>query len=252
MRAQTTYTELLPSTDLAELIDSFWKHENLSEHQEETIIFPDSFAKLIIVVINGKIQRYFFTGVWTEQKAFMVPPRSMVFGCRLKVLAPEFLFNQSFSQIKDAIKPVELGFLKVQRLDLSNFETLVNQWQHELRLQRINKEIGSNKLRLSQLLYTAKGALSATEVSEQIYWSNRQINRYLNKWLGLSLKKYLNIQKCYQSYMHIRNGELQPKEDYFDQAHFIKEVKKHTGETPTELFKEQNDRFIQLKNIKEK
>ena len=85
-----------------------------------------------------------------------------------------------------------------------------------------------------------------------MFWTNRQINRYLNKYLGVSLKKYLNIQKCYESYIQIRQSFFSPEKDYFDQAHFIKEIIKHTGETPTTLYKEQNDRFIQLKNIKRK
>ena len=97
-----------------------------------------------------------------------------------------------------------------------------------------------------------KGNISASEVSQQIYWTNRQINRYLNKYLGVSLKKYLNVQKCYEAYIQIREGKFYPEGDYFDQAHFIREVKKHTGQTPKALFEKQNDRFIQLKNIKRK
>jgi AraC-like DNA-binding protein len=97
-----------------------------------------------------------------------------------------------------------------------------------------------------------EGDISAEEVSNQIFWSNRQINRYLNKYLGVSLKKYLNIQKCYAAYIQIREGRFFPEKGYYDQAHFIREIKKHTNQTPKELYQEQNDRFIQLKNIDKK
>ena len=70
--------------------------------------------------------------------------------------------------------------------------------------------------------------------------------------MGVSLKAYLNIQKCYSSYFHIRDGEFYPTNEYFDQSHFIREIKKHTGKTPKELYKKQNDRFIQLKFIQRK
>ncbi len=96
------------------------------------------------------------------------------------------------------------------------------------------------------------GDISAEEVSNQINWSNRQINRYLNKYLGVSLKTYLNIQKCHSSYFHISKGEFYPSNNYFDQPHFIREIKKHTGKTPKEIYKNQNDRFIQLKFTKRK
>lgn len=33
---------------------------------------------------------------------------------------------------------------------------------------------------------------------------------------------------------------------YFDQAHFIKEIKKYTEKTPRELSKNENVRFLQL------
>ena len=93
------------------------------------------------------------------------------------------------------------------------------------------------------------GNITATEASNQIYWTNRQINRYLNKYVGVSLKKYLLIQKCYQSYLQIRKGDFYPDKGFYDQPHFIREIKKHTGETPTSLNEKQNDRFIQLTRI---
>lgn len=127
MKPKSTYYEILPSEDLSELIDSFWNHENLSDQPEEMTIFPDSYAKIIFVIADNKIQRYFFTGIWTEQKEFSSPPHSQSIGCRLKILAPEFLFNQSFAPLIDSVKQLELGFLNIERFDLKNFETLVDQ-----------------------------------------------------------------------------------------------------------------------------
>ena len=75
------------------------------------------------------------------------------------------------------------------------------------------------------------------------------MGRYLNKYLGVSLKTYLNIQKVYAAYIQIRNGEFFPNDGFYDQAHFIREIKKHTGETPSTLHGNLDDRFIQLKNI---
>ena len=80
-------------------------------------------------------------------------------------------------------------------------------------------------------------------------WSNRQINRYLNKYIGVSLKKYLNVQRVYAAYIHIREGKLKPSARFYDQSHYIKQIKQHTGHTPGQLYKEIDDRFIQLKHI---
>ena len=243
------YQEIKPSKELQDVVHSFWMHLNPSETSESFTIFPDSFFKLIFYVTNSRITNYFMTGLWAEQKEVVCPPNSSTFGCRLNILAPEFLIDSEVASILNSVKQCGLDYLNINKFDLSDFSAVVRQWEGELLRIRPLKEIPGNKLRLSQLLYKMNGSITATEVSDQIYWTNRQINRYFNKYLGVSLKKYLNIQKCYESYLQIREGKFSPEKDFFDQAHFIREVKKHTGETPTSLYKQQNDRFIQLKNI---
>lgn len=251
MKEEHTYQEIKPSKDLEELVHSFWTHNTINKPQEMTI-FPDSFFKLIFYVSKGRIRNYFMVGLWTDPKEIVVPPETFVFGCRLKILAPEFLLNQEVASIINSLKQLELSFLNIDKFELDNFNSIVKQWEKELIKIKSVKAIQGNKLRLSQLLYKMNGSISASEVSEQIFWTNRQINRYLNKYLGVSLKKYLNIQKCYESYIQIRQGNFFPEKDYFDQAHFIKEIRKHTDETPSSLYNKQNDRFIQLKHIKRK
>ena len=252
MSGESIYKELKPSKHLQDFIHSFWTHKNPDDEPQEMTISPDSFFKIIFFVQDDRIIHYFMTGIWTEQKDFIIPPRTSSFGCRLKILAPEYLIDEEISSLLNSFKQLDLSYLNLNRFNLIDFQFIVKQWEAELSKLNPNKPVQASKLRLSQLLYTANGSLSATEVSNQIYWSNRQINRYLNKYIGISLKKYLNIQKIYASYLQIRQGELFPEKNYFDQAHFIREVKKHTGETPKTLYLKQNDRFIQLKHIREK
>lgn len=252
MNERTKYQEIKPSKYLEDFVHSFWTHKNLEDKPQEMTIFPDSFFKIIFLVQDNRIIHYFMTGIWTENKNFVIPPNTSTFGCRLRILAPEFLIGEEIASILNSLKQLQLSYLNLGDFILTDFEFIVKQWETELSKLIPGKSIQANKLRLSQLLYSTSGNLSATEVSDQIFWTNRQINRYLNKHIGISLKKYLNIQKIYASYLHIRQGELSPQKNYFDQAHFIREVKKHTGETPKSLYLKQNDHFIQLKNIQEK
>ena len=252
MTKKSTYKEIKPSHELQEFVHSFWMHKNHSDKFVAATIFPDSYFKIIFIVKNSEIINYFMTGLWSEQKEFSFPPNATVYGCRLKLLAPEFLIGNEIASIQNKLKQLDLSYLNIENFNLSEFETIVKQWEVELLKIKSEKIIPGNKMRLSQLLYKVNGDISAFEVSEQIYWANRQINRYLNKYLGVSLKTYLNIQKCYDSYIQIREGRFYPEKDYFDQAHFIREVKKHTGKTPRILNELQNDQFIQLKNIQKK
>ncbi|WP_024769488.1 helix-turn-helix domain-containing protein [Aquimarina macrocephali] len=252
MNEKSTYKEILPNEELKDFVHSFWMHQNNSDTVEKTTIVPDSYFKIVMLIKNQKIISYFMTGLWLDEKEFSFAPNATSVGVRLKILAPEFLLNREVASIIQNIYQLDLNYLNADKFDLSSFEVIVEQWQKELQSIKPQKTIPGNKLRLSQLLDKMNGSIPAIEVSNQIYWTNRQINRYLNKYVGVSLKKYLNIQKCYQAYLQIREGEFYPEEGFFDQPHFIREIKKHTGETPRSLHKQQNDRFIQLKRISKK
>ncbi|MEM6345583.1 MAG: AraC family transcriptional regulator [Bacteroidota bacterium] len=253
MKERSTYQELNPSVELADYVHSYWTHQNLSGKPEVMKIFPDSFFKLVILFREGKILDFFMTGLWTESKGFTIPPKASTFGCRLRVLAPEYLLDQKIASLLNETRPLDSTFLSLDDWDLiSDFEIIVKHWEEALLRIMPDQKVAKHKLRFSRLLYEMEGGISATEFAEKAQWSNRQISRYLNKYLGVSLKKYLNIQKCYKAYIQIREGRFFPEGAYFDQAHFVREIKKHTGETPRELYKRQHDLFIQLKNIKEK
>ena len=246
------YEQIEPIAELSDLIDSFWIHR--SQYKTNTVIpiIPDSFFKIILFVQEGKIIDYFMTGFFNHKMNFELPAKVVVYGCRLKILAPQFLLNQEVASILQGVKKLDLTFLNVINFDLLDARKTITQWQKELLAIKTDEEIPKHKLNLSRLLDKSKGEINAKEVSETIFWSNRQINRYLNQYIGMSLKKYLNIQKVYQSYIPIKKGNLYPDKNFYDQSHFIREVKKHTGETPKRLHQEQNDRFIQLRDIKDK
>lgn len=246
------YQESLPNEKLRNFVHSFWMHRNMSDHSEYLTIIPDSYFKIVFVVQDEKVVKYFMTGLWIRENDFVTPPNAINYGCRLKILAPEFLINQEIAHLLQDFRQLDKSYLNLDHFDLSSFENIVLQWQLELLKLQPLKKIPANKLRLSQLLDEKKGNITAKEIAEQVFWTNRQINRYMNRYLGISLKKYLNIQKVYQTYTQIREGKFFPEKTYFDQAHFIREVKKHTGETPSKLHEAQNDRFIQLKNIQRK
>ena len=252
MTRRSSYQELRPSEVLKPFVHSFWMHDNHTSVPEQLTIFPDSYFKIVFVVRHQKVLSYFLTGLWTFERQFTIPPKATVFGCRLKILAPEFILNKEIASILQDIKQLDLNYLNANKFDFSDFSSLVKQWETELLKIKVSKDIPGNKLRLSQLLYKMNGDISTTEVSNQIYWTNRQINRYLNKYIGVSLKKYLNIQKCYQAYLHIREGRFFPESGFFDQPHFIREIKKHTGETPKTVARKTKRPFYTIKtNYKE-
>ncbi len=247
------YRQINPSEKLTDFVDSYWQHINHTDAPKVVTISPDSFFKVIVEVIDDKIVAYFLTGLWPKETEVVIPKDATVYGIKFKILAPEYIFQREVAPLLYSHIELDLDFWNMRDFKFDTFEKVVEQIEDVLISKLANsKNIEGKKLQLSQLLYRVEGNISAEEVSNQIAWSNRQINRYLNKYLGVSLKTYLNIQKIYNAYIQIREGRFHPDKGYFDQAHFIREVKKHTNKTPKELYKEQHDRFVQLKYIQKK
>ena len=241
------FSQIYPSKGLEELIESYWTYQNPTNQSKKMTIFPDSFFKIIIEFQGANIIRYFLTGLWNKEVEIISPPHSSMYGIKFKILAPEYIFQKEIASLILSHQDLQLSFWDINDVIQGDFREFVDKIELRITKNIKQKRIQAKKRQLSQLLYFMNGDISAEEVSNQINWSNRQINRYLNKYLGVSLKTYLNIQKCHSSYFHISKGEFYPSNNYFDQPHFIREIKKHTGKTPKEIYKNQNDRFIQLK-----
>ena len=248
-----SFQQRKPSDALSEFVGVYFEAVNLTDQPEKLSIFPDSFFKLIVQLVDGKIVAYFLTGLWANEVEIVIPPRARVFGIKFKILAPEYVFNRSLVSIYQTFEEQDLSFWNMNNFEFTDFKTVVNQFESVIQEQlKLTKKVNPKKSALSALLYKMNGQITVEEVSNQIGWSTTQINRYLNSYLGVSLKKYLSFQKVFASYIQIIEGRFFPDEGYYDQAHFIKEMKKHTNYTPKELHKEKDTRFIQLKNIRKK
>ncbi|CAL2104583.1 AraC family transcriptional regulator [Tenacibaculum sp. 190130A14a] len=244
------YSELYPSKGLEDFISLYFEAKNLSDKPKKVTICPDGYFKLIIQVKENKITSYFLTGIWVKEIEIVIPAKVTTYGVKFKIIASEAILKREIKSILNSVEQLNFSKFDINNLNINSFKSITKQLEDKF-YKELNSEneIQGNRLRLSQFLYSNHKDIQANEVANQIYWSHRQINRYLNKYIGVTLKKYLNIQKCYRSYLHIREGDFFPEKGFFDQAHFIREVKKHTGQTPTSLFKDKNDHFIQLKNI---
>src|SRR5690606_38443671 len=99
----------------------------------------------------------------------------------------------------------------------------------------VPEEIDGRKRKIFELVHDTQGEISVKEISEKVFWSARQINQYFNRQFGLSLKEYCQIFRFQASLSYIKAGKLFPQLNYYDQSHFIKQIKKFTGVTPKRL-----------------
>lgn len=93
-----------------------------------------------------------------------------------------------------------------------------------------------------ETILTANGQVSVTELSKQNNINRRQLVRKFSSVIGLSpkqLSKTIRIQATLKALLTkevTSFTELAYQNEYFDQAHFIKDFKEFTGLTPKEFY----------------
>jgi len=212
------------------------------------IIVPDGMLKIILILKDNKVIRYFLKGLSTKPQEFTVPPKTESIGCRLKILAPEYILRKSVSHLVDRNESLPLDYLNARFIDFNNVEKAIKDLENGILREMVKEDIQSRKIRLSQLLYQTEGQMTVKEVGEQTSWSSRQVNRYFDRYLGINLKTFLKIQRAYSAYFKIREGDLSPTENYYDQSHYIREIKEYTGVSPKRIYQNENDLFKHIRN----
>lgn len=242
---QLEYMSLAPDGPLKEMVESIWMVKNHAAEKREGIIVPDGKIDLFFFLDEADSFQIFISGICTGPVVKPPFPRSTMFAVSFYPIASEYIFKKSFVDIKDNKQTLPQdywGFCKSDMTDFTKFYRKVC----EIIALKMENEVDHRKKKLFEIIYLSKGEMTVKELSEKVSWSGRQINRYFNNWLGISLKSYLNIIRFSNSLKQLKKGDFYPELNYGDQSHFIREVKKFTGVKPTILNKNENDRFIQL------
>ncbi len=213
-----------------------------------TAILPDGYFDLVIGFKEKKLKTVELTGIWTEIKYIKINKNTLFFGLRFKLLACEYFFDEEIKSIVNTIKKLPLSFWNINSYNYNEFKKFTSEISLKLIEIVKNKEVDKQKLQLFDMVYEQK-IQSVSEISKQTFWGSRQINRYFQNQFGISLKTLIKIVRFNASYRKISDKNLNPQTNYFDQAHFIKDIKSFTGITPKELNKQKNVRFLQLSDL---
>ena len=241
------YEEIDTSKSLTDFVKRFWKVRNPTADTQQYTILPDGYFDLIIAIKANKLDSITLFGLWTKEIEVVVPSDTIIIGICFKPLAAEYIFQQIISNTLNNFKTLSNDFWTINNIQFDNFKMWTEEITNEI-LQNLKKikSFDNRKQNLFNLLFHSNGSLTVDELSKKTFWSCRQINRYFKTKFGLTLKTYSNILRCASSYTDIRDGDLFPKQNFYDQSHFIKEIKKHTGSNPKDLHKNKNDRFLQF------
>jgi AraC-like DNA-binding protein len=90
------------------------------------------------------------------------------------------------------------------------------------------------------LIHKSRGNIRIKELSEQLHTSQSPLEKRFRSKVGISPKKFASIVRLKNAIMKYSSGSsltgLSYEAGFYDQAHFIKEFKAFTGETPEDYF----------------
>ncbi|MCC6286724.1 MAG: AraC family transcriptional regulator [Chitinophagaceae bacterium] len=245
---EIAFRTIKPPFGLNDFVESFWMISNVSGNEHQIVVLPDGRFDIIFSFNDKDFFQPTLKGLDIEPKQTAIPAKSCMYAVSLKMLAIEYLLDEKVASLLNGGFNLANDFWGISKHDFTDFNSFCEKVADKM-ISLIKPNIDKRKKQLFDLIYLSNGTLTVKELSEKVFWSPRQINRYFTQTFGISLKSYCNIFRFRSSLTHIKKGKLFPELNFTDQTHFIKEVKKMSGVTPKELSKNTNDRFILLSAI---
>lgn len=246
MHSGLIYEEIIPTGKPALFVDSFWSLRNESGHDIDVIILPDGRIDASFGDADG--DSFMLHSLENQASQAAIPAGIRMFAISFKFLAAEYLFKQFAPVQPDEVRRLPFDFWGVPNYPYTALTEFSEAFSKVID-HKLDTAPDPRKVKLSDLLYTSHGAATVAELADAASWSSRQINRYFQQYLGMPLKNYASILRFRASFGHIKAGKLFPGQEFADQSHFIREIKRYAGVVPKELAKNQNDRFIQFSTL---
>ncbi|MVN74812.1 helix-turn-helix domain-containing protein [Hymenobacter sp. HMF4947] len=239
------YRVAQPPPALAELVESYWLLLNHSDSEQRVTLVPDGRPDVLFSDSATEPYHVALVGLDSQPSTQIIPPKCRMLAVSWKLLAVEYILPIRIADLLHTGRYLPADYLGITAEDFSDFDGFCAKISAQI-MHLLPLELDARKRKLFNLLYASNGALAVEELATAAAWSSRQINRYFQQMFGLPLKAYSNILRFRASFQHLKAGKLFPEQNFADQAHFIREVKKYAGVVPKELARNQDDRFIQF------
>lgn len=242
------YRHIDAPAGLSDVLDSIWMLHNDTPEAKDVVILPDGRIDLFLSRSATEPFTMHLKGMSTEPNQNTIAPHTLMFAISFKPLATAYVLQQPISEMVDSARTLPEGFWDFTESDLEDFDVFSQKAIQKV-TEHLLPDIDERKQNLFHLIHAAAGEVSIQALSDQVFWSSRQINRYFTEQYGLSLKTYCSILRFRASFQQIKVGELYPDTQFTDQSHIIKAVKKLADVTPKMLQQNKNDRFIQFSTL---
>lgn len=251
MDSDFNFTYIEPEKQFADFVESVGMFFNTSTAPKEVVVLPDGRIDLFFWKVANASFEVILLGLETAAEQRSLPPQTVCYVISFKPLAVEYILREPIAELLNTGKNLPSNFWDFNVDDLKDFDAFCLKANQQL-TRHLPLVIDERKRRLFELIYASNGGMTVKELSANVFWNSRQINRYFTQQFGLPLKAYCNILRFRASLQQIAKGKLFPELNFTDQAYFIKEIKKFSGVVPKELSKNKNDRFVLLSVLRQK
>jgi AraC-like DNA-binding protein len=147
--------------------------------------------------------------------------------------------------------PAEAMLFRERALACKNTEELFAETE-KIFLQTLIQRDVSLIRNAVEIIENCAGETDVAALSAQIHVSDRHLRQQFSDFIGCSPKEFIRLVKLKQAVFQMRNTadsltNIAYENNYFDQSHFIHEIKNITGLSPKELRKKIPDfRFLQF------
>lgn len=232
--------------NLEEFCMCIWQMQSKQEIQKTiyNYILPDA---CIDIVIDFSKQNIYFAGFSKETVPFELNEKVDYMGVRLKPSCFYLLYGISADKIMDH----SLDFAKIEDkkqlfeiFDVTEQRERVNILKEYIK-EKIKYKPTKKYINLVEQLYENPKEQNVIALATSLGYDKRHLYRIFKTYYGVSPKVLLNIIRLHLCLtlmleQYISLIEIATICGFYDQAHFIKEVKKYTGFSPLQLLKNIN------------
>jgi AraC-like DNA-binding protein len=240
-----SYQVALPGKRLSDYVASFWKLENKGSHSYRVEILPDGYFDIVYTSMKRRPFRISLIGLATKPRKYTIPTQASAYGISFKLPAAEYVLKSPIADLLNGYKYLDNTFWCSRNLDFQDLERFTMIFEPII-AACIDKELPVEQVQLFDRIYQSGGLLPVGELSGATTWNSRQINRYFQKYFGLTLKMYCDILRFRSSLNMLNSKELSTMDGYYDQSHYIRQVRKFSDSSPKHLISDPDKAFIQL------
>lgn len=257
------YNKAYPSTKLAPYIKHYWGIKTTFEGSTPYFhrIIPTGLPELIFYIgykpNTSSLRRFEDNGILNIQQNdyydLIISDSLDIFSIYFQPEAVNLFFDLPLGQFFNrgvALSQLNTKFvygLQERLCNTESFDERVNVTENFL-IEILNKTSESIDFRRMQhivhLTSRSKGIISIDKLIEESCLGRKQFERKFINQLGISPKQYLKIIRFQSSLYEYsicptkRLTELAYNNGYYDQSHFINDIKAFTGESPKKIFSE--------------